>query len=166
MCLVVEKNANVKIAETDIDVFKDFRVKKGFMGHTYTGPYREDYYFPFPDGLYTCEGFDGYTFDNQPDNDYVFNYFYTGVPYTKEWEEEKRKELEKHLLIFVGFHLFKNLQDALKDVVDLKFDHMFAENENEYDVICCTIPKGTKYYEGLFDGEECYCSEQIKLNYN
>ena len=164
MCLVAEKTKEPKIAETDIDVFKVFRAKKGFMSRIYTGPYQETFSFWDLNGLYTCQGFDGYTFDNQPDNDYVFNYYFAIVPYTKEWEEKKRKELEEKTFVFVGFHSFKNFQDALKEVVDLKFDDNF--DEEEYDIIHCTIPKGTKYYEGLFDRKECYCSEQIKLNCN
>ena len=87
MCLITDRNNGVKVAETDIDVFKVFRVKKGFMSSIYTGPYQDDFCFGNLNGLYTCQGFDGYTFDNQPDNDYVFKYYFAIVPYTNEWEE-------------------------------------------------------------------------------
>ena len=164
MCLIAEKNKGVQIAETDIDVFKVFRVKKGFMSRIYTGPYQEFFSFFDLNGLYTCKGFDDFTFDNQPGADYAFKTFYCGISFEKEFEERKRKEFEEKSFIFVGFHSFKNLQDALKEIVDLKFDDNF--DEEEYDVLHCIIPKGTKYYEGLFDRKECYCSEQIKLNCN
>ena len=165
MCLITDRNNGVKVAETDIDVFKVFRRVNGRMSILYTGPYQEYYYYGNLNGLYTCNGFDGFTFDNQPDDDWAFENYWKGfVPMPKEWEEKKRKEFEKYRFIFVGYHSFKNFQDALKEVVDLKFDDNF--DEEEYDVIHCTIPKGTKYYEGLFDKKECYCSEQIKLNYN
>lgn len=164
MCLIAEKTKEPKIAETDIDVFKVFGIKKGFMYSIYTGPYQDDFCFGNLNGLYTCQGFDGYTFDNQPDNDYVFKYYFGIAPYANELVENKRKEIEEKTFVFVGFHSFKNFQDALKEVVDLKFDDNF--NEKEYDIIHCIIPKGTKYYEGMFDNKECYCSEQIKLNSN
>lgn len=161
MCLIVEKNEGVKIAETDINVFKVFRVKQGFMNRFYVGPYQDDFCFSDLNGLYTCQGFSDFTFDKQPDDDYVFKYYFAITPYTNEWAEKKRKEIEEKTFVFVGFHSFKNFQDALKEIVDLKFD----DDTEEYDIIHCTIPKGTKYYEGSFDHKECYCSEQIKLNY-
>lgn len=159
MCLIAEKTKEPKIAETDIDVFKVFRVKKGFMSIIYTGPYQDDFCFFDLNGLYTCQGFDRYTFDNQPDMEWALTYFYKGVPMSKE----NLDEIKNKAFIFVGFHSFKNMQDALKEIVDLKFDDTF--DEEEFDVVHCIIPKGTKYYEGTFCKKECYCSEQIKLNY-
>ena len=52
---------------------------------------------------------------------------------------EETKEIEEKTFVFVGFHSFKNFQDALKEVVDLKFDDNF--DEKEYDIIHCIIPK-------------------------
>lgn len=159
MCLITEKEKGVKVAETDIEVYKVFERVKGFLTY-YKGPYK-DYYYGNLNGLYSCEGFDNFTFDNQPDDDWTFVHLWKGVSMSKEYEEKKRMTMKDERFIFVGFHSFKYLKDAFKEIMHLKFCN---ENE-EYDVICCTIPKGTKYYEGLFDGEECYCSEQIKLNY-
>ena len=50
----------------------------------------------------------------------------------------------------LGFHSYKNLEDieTLQGVI-------IAE---------CTIPKGTKYYKGLYGTKESYCSECIILN--
>ena len=50
----------------------------------------------------------------------------------------------------LGFHSYKNLEDieTLQGVI-------IAE---------CTIPKGTKYYKGMFGTKESYCSECIILN--
>ena len=52
--------------------------------------------------------------------------------------------------IELGFHSYKNLEDieTLQGVI-------IAE---------CTIPKGTKYYKGMFGTKESYCSECIILN--
>lgn len=52
--------------------------------------------------------------------------------------------------IELGFHSYKNLEDieTLQGVI-------IAE---------CTIPKGTKYYKGLYGTKESYCSECIILN--
>lgn len=164
MCLVAKKEDGIKVAETDIDVYKVFQVVNGFMSRMYVGPYQQNYYYGNLNGLYKCDGFDDFTFDNQPDVEWVIEHFYSGIPMSKECKDEKRKDFENKIFAFVGFHSFKNMQDALKEIVDLKFDDNF--NEEEFDVIHCIIPKGTRYYEGTFDKKECYCSEQIKLNYN
>lgn len=52
--------------------------------------------------------------------------------------------------IELGFHSYKNLEDieTLQGVI----------------VAECTIPKGTKYYKGLYGTKESYCSECIILN--
>ena len=50
----------------------------------------------------------------------------------------------------LGFHSYKNLEDieTLQGVI----------------ITECTIPKGTKYYKGMFGTKESYCSECIILN--
>ena len=52
--------------------------------------------------------------------------------------------------IELGFHSYKSLEDieTLQGII-------IAE---------CTIPKGTKYYKGMFGTKESYCSECIILN--
>lgn len=164
MCLVADRNKGPQVAETDIDVFKVFCVKNRCMNRMYTGPYQESFVFWNLNWLYECSGFDGFTFDNQPDDDWAFKQLWCGVCMTEDCLEKKRKEFEEHSYIFIGFHSFKNMQDALKETVDLKFDDSF--DKKEYNVLHCIIPKGTRYYEGTFDKKECYCSEKIKLNYN
>ena len=50
----------------------------------------------------------------------------------------------------LGFHSYKNLEDI--------------ETLQEAIIVECTIPKGTKYYKGLYGTVESYCSECIILN--
>ena len=58
-------------------------------------------------------------------------------------------------MITRGFHSFKYLDDLIKELdFWLSYDTMIFK---------CIIPKGTKYYEGTFDGSSSYCSESIIL---
>ena len=52
--------------------------------------------------------------------------------------------------IELGFHSYKNLEDI--------------ENLQGVIIAECIIPKGTKYYKGLYGTKESYCSECIILN--
>lgn len=52
------------------------------------------------------------------------------------------------------FHSFKFFEDAISEVEE------WAEGGV---VVECTIPKGTKMYEGFFDDSECYGSKKIKV---
>lgn len=54
-----------------------------------------------------------------------------------------------------GFHSFANLSDAI-DVASIREDNTV--------IVKCTIPKLSRYYEGVFGGRISYCSECIILN--
>ena len=63
----------------------------------------------------------------------------------------------------VGFHSFKNFNDAVRLMDNC---NMWALDHESYEIIPCIIPKGTKYYEGyFFNSQETYVSEKIQLNY-
>lgn len=53
----------------------------------------------------------------------------------------------------LGFHSYKNLEDIIE-----------KQSVQEAIIVECTIPKGTKYYKGLYGIVESYCSECIILN--
>ena len=53
----------------------------------------------------------------------------------------------------LGFHSYKNLEDIIE-----------KRSVQEAIIVECTIPKGTKYYKGLYGTVESYCSECIILN--
>ena len=53
----------------------------------------------------------------------------------------------------LGFHSYKNLEDIIE-----------KRSVREAIIVECTIPKGTKYYKGLYGTVESYCSEYIILN--
>lgn len=55
--------------------------------------------------------------------------------------------------IELGFHSYKNLEDIIEKL-----------SVQEAIIVECTIPKGTKYYKGLYGTKESYCSECIILN--
>ena len=54
-----------------------------------------------------------------------------------------------------GFHSFKYFEGLTKELDFWKTYHVR--------IFKCTIPKGTKYYEGKFAGNSSYCSESIIL---
>lgn len=56
-----------------------------------------------------------------------------------------------------GFHSFFFRVDARKQALKLlqKFPHL------KYAFIKCKIPSGSKYWEGKFDDDPCYCSDSI-----
>lgn len=56
-------------------------------------------------------------------------------------------------IIEKGFHSFVNRIDAERDSY---------QNRNAI-IVSCTIPKGSKYYKGVFGDAESYCSEAIIL---
>lgn len=53
----------------------------------------------------------------------------------------------------LGFHSYKNLENIIE-----------RQPIQEVIIVECTIPKGTKYYKGLYGTVESYCSECIILN--
>ena len=53
----------------------------------------------------------------------------------------------------LGFHSYKNLENIIE-----------KRSVQEAIIVECTIPKGTKYYKGLYGIVESYCSECIILN--
>ena len=67
-------------------------------------------------------------------------------------------------LVEKGFHSFVSLPSAIYEA------HLFKTVHNyETYVFKCTIPEGTKYYEGSFNCIPSYCSESIiieELAYN
>ena len=59
-------------------------------------------------------------------------------------------------LVEKGFHSFVSLPSAINEA------HLFTTVHNyETYVFKCTIPEGTKYYEGSFNCTPSYCSESI-----
>ena len=54
-----------------------------------------------------------------------------------------------------GFHSFKYLESLIKELVFWRLSYVR--------IFKCIIPKGTKYYEGTFDGSSSYCSKSIIL---
>lgn len=59
--------------------------------------------------------------------------------------------------IYKGFHSFKHLKDAKRDTQFYPF--LYTNNI----IYKCIIPKGSKYYRGLFAGSVSYCSESLIL---
>ena len=67
-------------------------------------------------------------------------------------------------IIEKGFHSFVSLLDAINEarLITTAFHY-------ETYIFKCTIPEGTKYYEGRFNCTPSYCSESIiieELAYN
>lgn len=60
-------------------------------------------------------------------------------------------------LINNGFHSFKHLKDAKHEI---KWYPFIYKNNIIYK---CIIPKGSKYYRGIFAGSIAYCSESLIL---
>lgn len=54
-----------------------------------------------------------------------------------------------------GFHSFANVSDAINAA---------SIWEDDTVIVKCTIPKLSRYYEGVFGGRISYCSECIILN--
>ena len=50
-----------------------------------------------------------------------------------------------------GFHSFVNYIDAERD----------SHHNRDAIIVSCVIPKGSRYYKGVFGGMESYCSEAI-----
>lgn len=68
----------------------------------------------------------------------------------REWRRD-----DQTLSIGAGiFHSFKDIEDAIPEVDEWAEGNVIVE---------CTIPKGTKMYEGFFDESECYGSKKIKV---
>ena len=96
--------------------------------------------------------------------------FYTG-PYRMEYVyedvydceytcDEFGKEVESGM---IGFHSFKNFNDAVK-LLDM-FE-VWASDDESFEIIPCVIKKGTLCYEGYYiGGEEIYVSEKITVKY-
>lgn len=63
-----------------------------------------------------------------------------------------------HAAVEEGYHSFKNLGDARLLIRHISFPHRFS-------VFKCVIPKGSHYYEGVFDilnnDLECYASNNL-----
>ena len=52
-----------------------------------------------------------------------------------------------------GFHSFVNRIDAERD----------SYKNRDAIIVSCIIPKGSRYYKGVFGDAESYCSESIKI---
>lgn len=61
-----------------------------------------------------------------------------------------------------GFHSFKYFKHVIQDIETWEDIRTRIEYPN-YKVFKCIIPKGTKYYEGMFNEAFSYCSKSIKL---
>lgn len=64
------------------------------------------------------------------------------------WEDKKYNIVDK------GFHSFKNLDDIKEELIFRDMDFVAFK---------CIIPKGSKFYLGIFKYFLSYCSDQIKL---
>ena len=134
MCLITTKNIP-EIAQEDIVCYKFYVLHK--VKDDINSPYDKDKYL-------------------SP---------YRGVP-APNINEVANTELDKAYLcdsntsnlkyfVMKGFHSYKYLDDLIKELSFwLSYDTMIFK---------CIIPKGTKYYEGTFDGSSSYCSESIIL---
>lgn len=63
---------------------------------------------------------------------------------------------------WIGFHSFKNYQDA---VAFMDSENRWASKNETYEIIPCIIPKDSLYLEGTFINVEAYVSNKIVLNY-
>ena len=79
------------------------------------------------------------------------NFKYT---FNELFEEELMKKSNGD--ISKGFHSFKTKKDAKWEST------LWGDDSNEV-VVKCIIPKGAKYYEGLFGKDKAYASNSIKL---
>ena len=64
-----------------------------------------------------------------------------------------KKMLEKDLIYRIrkGFHSFATYRGACSDTLSILSSV----------IVSCIIPKGSRYYKGIFGGKESYCSEAI-----
>ena len=65
-----------------------------------------------------------------------------------------KRILDKDLIykIHKGFHSFSTYEGVRSDITSCLSDVI---------IVSCIIPKGSRYYRGVFGGEESYCSEAI-----
>lgn len=87
-----------------------------------------------------------------------FTSLYQGFTYTEGVEYHKSHGMEQfndsYSLKGEGFHSYIDYPDG------------YWYNSNPFKcIVICTIPKGSKYYEGFDDsGNDCYCSDKIKID--
>ena len=73
-----------------------------------------------------------------------------------ELDENVKSDLSnQYITIEKGFHSFKSLAPLL--------NILFNKEVKDYVIFKCIIPRGSKYYEGTFQGNRSYCSNSILL---
>lgn len=67
-------------------------------------------------------------------------------------------ELSKNIFgeIKIGLHSFTTIEGCEEDI---KFFNGFRDYIGRMCICSCTIPDGTWYYEGIFDGQPCIASQ-------
>ena len=134
MCLVTDWK-EPKIAEKDIVCYKWY--EKG-RNNTYESPYQGSPIPTFKTVIHT-----------ELDTPEIFNdaegecYMYKRI-------------LDKDLIykIHKGFHSFSTYEGVRSDITSCLSDVI---------IVSCIIPKGSRYYRGVFGGKESYCSEAITI---
>ena len=61
----------------------------------------------------------------------------------------------------VGWHSLKSKEDCVSCISNANESLL---KKKQYVVLRCIIPKGTKYYYGLYGNKPAYCSEQIIID--
>lgn len=154
MCLIIEEqNAKMKIANEDIVCYK--LVKK--VEREYINP------------LHWIEKL---TFSERTPLTYFKTFFVS--PYYNEIYEPNTIKVDKtriqkikvkqhdHKVWRIGggvLHTFKDVKSAKKYYMDYG---SYMNNEGQYLLLKCIIPKGTKYYDGKMDCNETYYSYASK----
>lgn len=132
MCLVTDWK-EPKIAEEDIVCYKWY--EKG-CNNTYKSPYQGSPIPTFKTVIHT-----------ELDTPKILND--TGIECCIYKE---MLDTDLIYLIHKGYHSFATCEGACSDATIYISDSV---------IVSCIIPKGTKYYKGLFEGAESYCSEAI-----
>ena len=132
MCLVTDWK-EPKIAEKDIVCYKWYMTR---YDDTYVSPYQGSLIPMFKVVTHT-----------ELDTPKIFND--TGIEYCIY---KKMFDTDLIYLIHKGYHSFATCEGACSHATIYIPDSV---------IVTCIIPKGTKYYKGLFGGAESYCSEAI-----
>ena len=92
------------------------------------------------------------------------------IPVKKEMVNIKNTLSRTEVTVESGvFHTFQFLEDAKKLAIDGIISNYFGFLDGNYPIVVkCFIPKGTRYYEGMFGGifyptNKCYGSKQLKV---
>ena len=128
-------NKIIETSEIDIEAYKVIR-NVGFWKPKHTGPYMTNHEFCDLNGTYFTQDF-----FNEPS---FLNGKYVSTG---------------------GFHSFKNLQDAVKEM-DFLEEYVITGKDESLEIVPCIIPAKTSFSTGYEEGGiPVYCSCTLKLNY-